>query len=107
MQRAQRHGWPESGGRSDETAGTGVELIKLAQMKAEFGFDVLEAAHGGRNRFAPANSILLEDADMDKGSDSRLDQGWWFLRIGLGAAPFLGRPRHIFHLFRMVGSYRH
>ena len=41
------------------------------------------------NRFAPANSILLEEANMDKGFDSRLDQGWWVLRIGLGVGPFL------------------
>jgi hypothetical protein len=26
------------------------------------------------NRFAPANSILLEEANMNKGFDSRLDQ---------------------------------
>lgn len=41
------------------------------------------------NRFAPANSILLEEANMNKGFDSRLDQGWWVLRIGLGLGPFL------------------
>jgi len=26
---------------------------------------------------------------MNKGFDSRLDQGWWVLRIGLGVGPFL------------------
>ena len=26
---------------------------------------------------------------MNKGFDSRLDQGWWVLRIGLGLGPFL------------------
>ena len=26
---------------------------------------------------------------MHKGFDSRLDQGWWVLRIGLGVGPFL------------------
>jgi hypothetical protein len=26
---------------------------------------------------------------MNKGFDSRLDQGWWILRIGLGVGPFL------------------
>jgi hypothetical protein len=41
------------------------------------------------NRFAPANSILLEEANMNKGFDSRLDQAWWVLRIGLGVGPFL------------------
>jgi hypothetical protein len=32
---------------------------------------------------------------MHKGFDSRLDQAWWALRIGLGAGPFLG-PRQLF-----------
>ena len=41
------------------------------------------------NRFAPANSILVKEAHMHKGFDSRLDQGWWVLRIGLGVGPFL------------------
>ncbi len=26
---------------------------------------------------------------MNKGFDSRLDQSWWVLRIGLGVGPFL------------------
>lgn len=41
------------------------------------------------NRLALANSILLEEANMNKSFDSRLDQGWWVLRIGLGLGPFL------------------
>ena len=28
------------------------------------------------NRFAPANSILVEGLSMNKGFDSRLNQGW-------------------------------
>ena len=30
---------------------------------------------------------------MQKGFDSRLDQSWWALRIGLGAGPFLAGLR--------------
>ncbi len=41
------------------------------------------------NRFAPAHSILVKEANMHKGFDSRLDQAWWALRIGLGVGPFL------------------
>jgi uncharacterized membrane protein YphA (DoxX/SURF4 family) len=41
------------------------------------------------NLLAPANSILVEVVNMRKGFDSRMDQAWWALRIGLGVGPFL------------------
>jgi hypothetical protein len=41
------------------------------------------------NRFAPTHSILMKRVTTHKGFDSRLDQAWWVLRIGLGVGPFL------------------
>jgi len=35
---------------------------------------------------------------MHKGFDSRLDQGWWVLRIGLGVGPFLAGLDKYFNL---------
>ena len=57
------------------------------------------------NRFAPANSILLEAAHMNKGFDSRLDQGWWVLRIGLGVGPFLAGLDKYFNLLTNWPGY--
>jgi uncharacterized membrane protein YphA (DoxX/SURF4 family) len=57
------------------------------------------------NRFAPANSILLEEADMNKGFDSRLDQGWWVLRIGFGVGPFLAGLDKYFNLLTNWTGY--
>jgi uncharacterized membrane protein YphA (DoxX/SURF4 family) len=57
------------------------------------------------NRFAPANSILLEEAQMNKGFDSRLDQGWWVLRIGLGVGPFLAGLDKYFNLLTNWTGY--
>ena len=33
---------------------------------------------------------------MNKGFDSRLDQGWWVLRIGLGVWAVPGGPGQVF-----------
>lgn len=57
------------------------------------------------NRFAPANSILLEEAHMNKGFDSRLDQGWWVLRMGLGVGPFLAGLDKYFNLLTNWTGY--
>ena len=57
------------------------------------------------NRFAPANSILLEEAHMNKGFDSRLDQAWWTLRIGLGVGPFLAGLDKYFNLLTNWTGY--
>ena len=57
------------------------------------------------NRFAPANSILLEEANMNKGFDSRLDQAWWVLRIGLGVGPFLAGLDNYFNLLANWPGY--
>jgi uncharacterized membrane protein YphA (DoxX/SURF4 family) len=57
------------------------------------------------NRFVPANSILLEAANMNKGFDSRLDQGWWVLRIGLGVGPFLAGLDKYFNLLTNWTGY--
>ncbi len=35
---------------------------------------------------------------MHKGFDSRLDQAWWVLRIGLGLGPFLAGLDKYFNL---------
>jgi hypothetical protein len=35
---------------------------------------------------------------MHKGFDSRLDQAWWALRIGLGVGPFLAGLDKYFNL---------
>jgi hypothetical protein len=41
---------------------------------------------------------------MNKGFDSRLDQGWWVLRIGLGVGPFLaGLDKHFNLLTNWTG----
>jgi uncharacterized membrane protein YphA (DoxX/SURF4 family) len=58
-----------------------------------------------RNRFVPANSILLEDAHMDNRLDSRLDQSWWVLRIGLGVGPFLAGLDKYFNLLTNWPAY--
>jgi hypothetical protein len=57
------------------------------------------------NRFAPANSIVLEEALMNKAFDSRLDQGWWVLRIGLGVGPFLAGLDKYFNLLTNWTGY--
>ena len=50
------------------------------------------------NRFAPAHSILVKEANMHKEFDSRLDQAWWALWIGLGVGPFLAGLDKYFNL---------
>ena len=39
---------------------------------------------------------------MNKGFDSRLDQGWWVLRIGLGVGPFLAGLDKYFNLLNQL-----
>ena len=57
------------------------------------------------NRFAPAHSILVKGINMHKGSDSRLDQAWWALRIGLGVGPFLAGLDKYFNLLTNWTAY--
>jgi uncharacterized membrane protein YphA (DoxX/SURF4 family) len=57
------------------------------------------------NRFDPASSILLEGARMNKAFDSRLEQGWWVLRIGLGVGPFLAGLDKYFNLLTNWTGY--
>jgi uncharacterized membrane protein YphA (DoxX/SURF4 family) len=57
------------------------------------------------NRFAPAHSILVKGANMHKGFDSRLDQAWWVLRIGLGVGPFLAGLDKYFNLLTNWTGY--
>ena len=57
------------------------------------------------NRFAPANSILVKAVNMHKGFDSRLDQAWWALRIGLGVGPFLAGLDKYFNLLTNWTGY--
>ena len=42
---------------------------------------------------------------MHKGFDSRLDQGWWVLRIGLGVGPFLAGLDKYFNLLTNWRGY--
>ena len=42
---------------------------------------------------------------MDKGLDSRLDQAWWALRIGLGVGPFLAGLDKYFNLLTNWPGY--
>ncbi|MFZ0914748.1 MAG: hypothetical protein WBQ76_05895 [Candidatus Korobacteraceae bacterium] len=42
---------------------------------------------------------------MNKGFDSRLDQGWWVLRIGLGVGPFLAGLDKYFNLLTNWTAY--
>jgi uncharacterized membrane protein YphA (DoxX/SURF4 family) len=42
---------------------------------------------------------------MKKGFDSRLDQGWWVLRIGLGIGPFLAGLDKYFNLLTNWTGY--
>ena len=57
------------------------------------------------NRFDPANSILVKGVNMHKGFDSRLDQTWWVLRIGLGVGPFLAGLDKYFNLLTNWTGY--
>jgi uncharacterized membrane protein YphA (DoxX/SURF4 family) len=57
------------------------------------------------NRFAPAHSILVKGINMHKGFDSRLDQAWWVLRIGLGVGPFLAGLDKYFNLLTNWTAY--
>ena len=42
---------------------------------------------------------------MNKGFDSRLDQGWWILRIGLGVGPFLAGLDKYFNILTNWTGY--
>jgi uncharacterized membrane protein YphA (DoxX/SURF4 family) len=42
---------------------------------------------------------------MNKGFDSRLDQAWWVLRIGLGVGPFLAGLDKYFNLLSNWTAY--
>lgn len=42
---------------------------------------------------------------MNKGFDSRLEQGWWVLRIGLGVGPFLAGLDKYFNLLTNRPAY--
>jgi len=42
---------------------------------------------------------------MHKGFDSRLDQAWWALRIGLGVGPFLAGLDKYFNLLANWPAY--
>jgi uncharacterized membrane protein YphA (DoxX/SURF4 family) len=57
------------------------------------------------NRFAPAHSILVKGVNMHKEFDSRLDQAWWTLRIGLGVGPFLAGLDKYFNLLTNWTGY--
>jgi uncharacterized membrane protein YphA (DoxX/SURF4 family) len=47
----------------------------------------------------------MEEVNMYKGFDSRLDQGWWILRIGLGVGPFLAGLDKYFNLLTNWPAY--
>jgi hypothetical protein len=58
-----------------------------------------------RNQFILAHSILVKETNMHKGFDSRLDQAWWALRIGLGVGPFLAGLDKYFNLLTNWAGY--
>jgi uncharacterized membrane protein YphA (DoxX/SURF4 family) len=47
----------------------------------------------------------MEEGNMYKGFDSRLDQGWWILRIGLGVGPFLAGLDKYFNVLTNWPAY--
>jgi len=47
----------------------------------------------------------VKEANMHKGFDSRLDQAWWVLRIGLGLGPFLAGLDKYFNLLTNWTGY--
>src|SRR5438105_15323890 len=47
----------------------------------------------------------MKETSMHKGFDSRLDQAWWALRIGLGAGPFLAGLDKYFNLLTNWTGY--
>jgi len=47
----------------------------------------------------------VKEINMHKGFDSRLDQGWWVLRIGLGVGPFLAGLDKYFNLLTNWTAY--
>jgi uncharacterized membrane protein YphA (DoxX/SURF4 family) len=47
----------------------------------------------------------VKETNMHKGFDSRLDQGWWILRIGLGVGPFLAGLDKYFDLLTNWTGY--
>jgi hypothetical protein len=57
------------------------------------------------NQFAPAHSILVKGVHMHKTFDSRMDQAWWALRIGLGVGPFLAGLDKYFNLLTNWPGY--
>lgn len=59
----------------------------------------------GCNRCAPTHSILVKVQTMHKGFDSRLEQAWWVLRIGLGIGPFLAGLDKYFNLLANWPGY--
>jgi uncharacterized membrane protein YphA (DoxX/SURF4 family) len=47
----------------------------------------------------------MKEETMHKGFDSRLDQAWWALRIGLGVGPFLAGLDKYFNLLANWPAY--
>jgi len=47
----------------------------------------------------------VKEETMHKGFDSRLDQAWWALRIGLGVGPFLAGLDKYFNLLANWPAY--
>jgi hypothetical protein len=47
----------------------------------------------------------MKEETMHKGFDSRLDQAWWALRIGLGVGPFLAGLDKYFNLLANWPTY--
>jgi uncharacterized membrane protein YphA (DoxX/SURF4 family) len=47
----------------------------------------------------------VKGVSMHKGFDSRLDQAWWVLRIGLGVGPFLAGLDKYFNLLTNWTAY--
>jgi hypothetical protein len=57
------------------------------------------------NQSAPRHSILVKEEDMHKAFDSRLDQAWWALRIGLRLGPLLAGLDKFFNFLANWPAY--
>src|SRR4051812_21565546 len=71
---------------------------------------VVRSGGGQVSRSGPVTKLLMSTPcrwrkDMQNEFDSRLEQGWWVLRIGLGLGPFLAGLDKYFNLLANWPAY--
>jgi uncharacterized membrane protein YphA (DoxX/SURF4 family) len=71
-------------------------MSERAEERLHFSF--FSAEDFMRNQNYPPDSIQLMEDKMKKQMDSRVDQAWWVLRIGLGLGPFLAGLDKFFNI---------